>query len=59
MIKCNSGYGFGKCIVEMDGQQTRGGCIVCDMAEECEFNRDLILKTCEYSEQIVDMEDER
>jgi radical SAM superfamily enzyme len=41
-------------IVEMDGQQTRGGCIVCDMAEECDFNRDLILKTCEYAEQMED-----
>lgn len=52
MIKCNSSYGFGKCIVEMDGQQTHGGCIVCDIAEECNFERDTILKRCKAASYI-------
>lgn len=59
MIKCNSRFGYGKCIVEMDGQQTHGGCIICDIAKECDFKRDLILETCEHAEQIAEMEDKR
>lgn len=51
MIGCKSKYGFGKCIVNMGAQETLGGVICCDLAEECDYNEELILKMCEFAEE--------
>lgn len=51
MIKCKSKKGLcSKCIIDMDGLETRGGTIVCDTAEDLDFNRVEILRKCEYAE---------
>lgn len=49
-IKCKCNTGYGKCIVDMDAQQTLGGTIVCDMAEDCNFDKKEILNRCEDAE---------
>lgn len=48
-IQCKCSTGYGKCIVDMDTQQTLGGTIVCGTAEECNFDKLLILKRCEHA----------
>lgn len=48
-IRCKCSTGYGMCIADMDAQQTLGGTIVCDMAEECNFDKSLILKRCEHA----------
>jgi hypothetical protein len=51
MIRCKSKYGLcSKCIIDMDGLETRGGTIGCDTAEDLGFNRVEILRKCEYAE---------
>ncbi len=51
MIKCNSPYAYGKkCVIDMDAQETLGGVISCDTAEECDFRREDILTRCKYAE---------
>ncbi|WP_162777144.1 hypothetical protein [Mediterraneibacter gnavus] len=54
MIKCNSPYGreCEKCVVDMDGIDNQGGTIVCDTAEDLDFDRKEILNQCEYAEEI-------
>ena len=49
MIRCNSQNGCGKCVAEMDGQESKGGTIVCDIAEDLEFCIDDILAICEFA----------
>lgn len=51
MIRCKSKYGVcDRCVVDMDGQQSIGGIIVCDTAEDLGFDREEILRKCEYAE---------
>lgn len=52
MIKCNSPHAncYEKCVVDMDAQQSCGGTICCDMAEDMDFDRKKILEHCEYAE---------
>ena len=51
MIKCNSRFAcYEKCVVDMDAQQSQGGTICCDMAEDMDFDRERILQNCEYAE---------
>ena len=51
MIKCKNKKGLcNKCIIDMDGQQSIGGTIVCDTAEDLNFDRVEILRKCEYAE---------
>lgn len=54
MIKCNSPYAIDceKCIIDMDGLDSQGGTISCDIAEDVDFSREEILKQCEYAEEI-------
>lgn len=52
MIKCNSFHGYSdKCVFCMDAYETKGGNIVCDIAEECETEKE-VLEMCQYAEQI-------
>ena len=51
-IECRCKFGFGRCVADMDAQQSLGGTIVCDTAEDCNFDRDEILKRCEYAESM-------
>ena len=51
MIRCKNKYGMcDRCVIDMDGQQSIGGTIVCDTAEDLNFNRVEILRKCEYAE---------
>ena len=51
MIRCKSRYGFyDRCVIDMDGQQSIGGTICCDIAEDLDFDREEILRKCEYAE---------
>lgn len=54
MIKCNSPYAIDcqQCIIDMDSMESLGGIICCDTAEDLDFNREEILKQCEYAEEI-------
>ena len=54
MVKCNSSYAhyYEKCVVDMDGVDSQGGTIVCDIAEYLDFDRKEILNQCEYAEEI-------
>lgn len=54
MIKCNSSYArdYEKCVIDMDGIDSRGGIIGCDIAEDLDFDREEILNQCEYAEEI-------
>ena len=47
-MKCSK-YGFKKCVIDMDALETYGGTIRCNMAEDCNFNKEDILKRCEYA----------
>lgn len=50
MIRCTNPDGFyGKCVVDMDSQQSLGGAICCDMAKECGFRKENILTKCKYA----------
>ena len=50
MIRCNSPFAYGdRCIVDMDSQQSLGGTICCDTAEDADFDRECILKRCPYA----------
>ena len=58
MVMCNSPWGFWKtCVASMDGQQSHGGTICCDTAEDLDFQEEDILKQCEYAkkEEITDV----
>lgn len=58
MVMCNSPWGFWKtCVASMDGQQSYGGTICCDTAEDLDFQEEDILKQCEYAkkEEITDV----
>ena len=38
MIKCNSKFAYcDKCVADMDAQQSLGGTICCDTAEDLEY----------------------
>ena len=51
MIRCKSKYGIcDRCVIDMDGLQSMGGTIVCDTAEDLDFDRVEILRKCEYAE---------
>lgn len=52
MLKCKSEKCniYGICICEADAQQLNGGHVCCDIAEECDYNKEKILKRCEYAE---------
>lgn len=51
MIRCKSKYGMcDRCVIDRDGQQSIGGTIVCDTAEDLNFNRVEILRKCEHAE---------
>lgn len=51
MIRCKSRYGFyDRCVIDMDEQQSIGGIICCDIAEDLDFDREEILRKCEYAE---------
>ena len=51
MIKCNSPHGYcKKCIIDFNANETLGGTIVCDTAEDFNFQREDILTHCEYAE---------
>lgn len=51
MIRCKSRYGFyDRCVIDMNGQQSIGGTICCDIAEDLDFDREEILRKCEYAE---------
>lgn len=58
MVMCNSPWGFWKtCVASMDGQQSHGGTICGDTAEDLDFQEEDILKQCEYAkkEEITDV----
>lgn len=56
MIRCNSPFAYmGRCVIDMDAQQSKGGTICCDVAEDMDFNRESILKRCEYAEDLETM----
>ena len=51
MIKCNSPHRYyQKCIIDCNANETLGGTIVCDTAEDLNFQRKNILTHCEYAE---------
>lgn len=52
MIKCKGEFGCVKCVVEMDAQESDGGNVCCDKAEDLEFCRESILQNCEYASEI-------
>lgn len=54
MIKCNSSKNncYKKCVIDMDGQESSGGDICCDTAEDLDFKREDILNTCKYAESV-------
>lgn len=53
-INCKLDKVYGKCVIDMDSCQTNGGDIQCDTAEDLNFEREKILRHCEYSEEISD-----
>ena len=55
MIRCNSPFAYeGRCVIDMDSQQSHGGAICCDTAEDLDFDVERILERCEYAERMVD-----
>ena len=54
MIRCNSPYAncYNKCVIDIDGQQSIGGNICCDTAEDLKFKREGILTHCKYAQPI-------
>lgn len=51
MIRCKSKYGIcDRCVIDMDDLQSMGGTIVCDTAEDLDFDRVEILRKCKYAE---------
>ena len=53
MIRCNSPFAcYGRCIIDMDAQQSRGGAICCDWAEDMDYDAETILKHCPYAERV-------
>ncbi|MCM1200238.1 MAG: hypothetical protein NC548_31315 [Lachnospiraceae bacterium] len=53
MIKCASPYGYyGMCVAEMDAQQSLGGTICCDTAEDVNFDKKEILRQCPYAVEL-------
>lgn len=50
MIKCKGNKMCDKCIIDMDAFETMGGTIICDTAEDLDFNRIEILRKCKYAE---------
>lgn len=55
MIRCNSPFAYmDRCVIDMDSQQSCGGTICCDMAEDMDFDREHILRRCEHAENEED-----
>lgn len=55
MIRCNSPFSYmDRCVIDMDSQQSCGGTICCDMAEDMDFDRERILRRCEHAENEED-----
>lgn len=55
MIKCASPFGYyNRCVVDMDTQQSLGGTICCDTAEDANFDRTQILKQCPYAVEVTE-----
>ena len=55
MIRCNSPFAYeGRCVADMDSQQSHGGTICCDMAEDLDFDKACILKQCGHAESMED-----
>ena len=48
-IKCNSVFACGSCIVEMGLGNALNFGVECDIASECGFDREVILKRCEHA----------
>ena len=59
MIKCNSPHGYcKKCIIDCNANETLGGTIVCDTAEDLNFQKEDILTHCEYAHaDIIERDD--
>ncbi len=41
-------------MADMDSQQSHGGTICCDMAEDLDFDHECILRMCEHAERMED-----
>ena len=55
MIRCNSPFSYGdRCVADMDAQQSHGGTICCDTAEDLDFEHERILRMCEHAERAED-----
>ena len=55
MIRCKSPFAYmDRCVIDMDAQQSCGGTICCNMAEDLDFDRECILKQCGHAERMVD-----
>lgn len=54
MIECTSRHARenGRCVAEMDSQQSQGGTICCDWAEDMDYDAETILKHCPYAERV-------
>lgn len=51
MIKCNSPLRYSdRCVACMDAQQSCGGTIICDIAEDYDYEEQDILIFCKYAE---------
>lgn len=54
MIKCNSFHAYSEtCVACMDAQQSLGGTITCDVAEDLDFDEESILHICQYAEKVA------
>lgn len=52
MIKCNSPFGYDdRCVVCMDSQQSFGETLICDTAEDLNYDEEYILQICQYAEK--------
>lgn len=50
IISCsNTDCIYGHCCIECDGQKSQGGQCSCDIAEDLDFNKEEILKRCNYA----------
>ena len=53
VIKCNSPFRYSDiCVACMDAQQSCGGTIICDIAEDYDYEEQDILVCCKYGELI-------
>ena len=51
MLKCKSDKcnEYGICVCEADAQQLNGGDISCDIAEDCDYNKEIVMNECQYA----------